>query len=75
MSAETILAKLGITREQVNRAARRYGKFTEESRHEDKGKFEEGDDLVEAINDNRPGYLSDKAAGIDAAYHGSLMDD
>lgn len=70
MSVDSILAKIGLTRDQVVGLSRRYGRKTPEPEP-----FEEGDDLVEAINDNRPGYLTDKAAGVDAAYHGSLMDD
>ena len=72
MSVKSMLEAVGMTREQVARAAGRYAKKPAEDEGEE---FETGDDLVEAINENRPGYVSDHASGVDAAYHGSLMHD
>jgi hypothetical protein len=73
VSVESMLAEIGMTPEQVRRTARRCSRRPPPD--PDEGEPETGDDLVEAINENRPAGLSNPADAIDAAYHGAVLRD
>lgn len=79
MSTKSMLAEIGMTRDQVARVARRYAKSPPKP-------YEPGDlalarseaderlvreSLAEAIADRRPGHTADFARMSDTAYQGS----
>ena len=71
MSVKSMLAACGLTAEQVEKAAKKYA-----NRKPEPTEMETGDDLVEAINENRPeSGLPDFALSADIMYHGAPMQD
>ena len=65
MSTKSMLAEIGMTRDQVARVARRYTKSLPKPR----------ESLAEAIADRQPGHVPDAPVMADTRYQGSVWFD